>query len=108
MAVTKGTENWAKTKQAETSRNQMKLSGAAGRALRDELRAQLANGLEQTLQIVWLAKNGEASANGFLRLLAISGGEKDRNMGMVAPHEPGKLETRHAAGHEKIGEDEIV
>src|SRR5215510_13947642 len=86
----------------------MKLSGAAGRALHDELRAQLANGLEQTLQIVWLAKNGEAFANGFLRLLAVSGGEKNRNMGMVAPYEPGKLEASHAAGHEKIGEDQVV
>src|SRR5262245_58527030 len=50
--------------QDKTSRHRMKLSGAAGRALRDELRTQLANGLEETLQIVWLAKNREAFANG--------------------------------------------
>src|SRR5262249_45068516 len=71
-------------------------------------RAQLTNSLDQTLQVIGLAKYREALANGFLRLLAVSGGEKDRNIGMIAPHEPGELKAGHAAGHEKIGKDQIV
>src|SRR5262249_54672765 len=69
---------------------------------------QLANSVGQGLQIVWLLENRETLENSFLRPLAVTCREQYRNLRMISAHDPGKLETGHAARHENICNDEMV